>query len=140
MFQPMGLGETIFKERYSHDGESWASASARVARHVAAAEGDFGITKRPGAAVAKWSERFEEELVENRFCPGGRIWYGAGRPKSQLLNCWSRYSPVVTERGMIPISEVEIGDRVLTEDGTFQRVINKFEQGLAETLLSVKID
>jgi ribonucleoside-diphosphate reductase alpha chain len=35
-----------------------------------------------------WRERFYEELVENTFMPGGRIWYGAGRIKGQMLNCF----------------------------------------------------
>ena len=35
---------------------------------------------------------------------------------------------------------VERGDFVLTEDGTFQRVVNKFSQGYREKLLRVKVD
>ena len=78
MFQPSDLGKTIFDERYSHNRESWESACLRVARHVAQGE----IYKN------KWAEAFHGELIDNRFCPAGRIWYGAGRPKAQLLNCF----------------------------------------------------
>ena len=31
-----------------------------------------------------WEERFYEQLVNGRIMPGGRIMYGAGRPKQQL--------------------------------------------------------
>lgn len=77
MWRPEGLGQTIFQERYAHDGESWSAACERVAQHVARAE-----------VESHWRERFYEELASNRLNPGGRIWYGAGRPKAQLLNCF----------------------------------------------------
>ena len=81
MYQPQGLSETIFRDRYAiHPEESWGNASKRLADHVAAAEED---DKRQ-----KTSESFYEEIVTNRFMPGGRIWYGAGRPRAQLLNCF----------------------------------------------------
>lgn len=81
MYQPEGLSETIFKERYTiHPEESWANASKRLADHVAGAEAD---DKRQ-----KTAEEFYEEIVTNRFMPGGRIWYGSGRPRAQLLNCF----------------------------------------------------
>lgn len=80
-WRPSGLGETWFNERYArYDGETWEQASLRVAEHVAKAE-ENGKYKR-------YAERFNEELVTNRFMPGGRIWYGSGRPKAQLLNCF----------------------------------------------------
>ena len=80
-WQPSGLGQTIFSDRYARfEGETWQQACKRVAEHVANAE--------ENGKVQKYGQRFEEELVENRFCPGGRIWYGSGRPKAQLLNCF----------------------------------------------------
>jgi len=79
-FQPStGLPETIFKERYAiSPEESWDSASRRLSYHVAQVEGDR----------KEWEDRFYDEIVSNRFMPGGRIWYGAGRPRAQLLNCF----------------------------------------------------
>ena len=72
---------TIFQERYARTPEeTWAQACWRVADHVAKAE--------ENGKYEKYRERFNEELVENRFMPGGRIWYGSGRPKAQLLNCF----------------------------------------------------
>lgn len=80
-FKPVGLAETIFRDRYTRSPEeTWPEASFRVASHVAEAETNGNI--------AKFTDRFYEQLVTNKFCPGGRIWYGAGRPKAQLLNCF----------------------------------------------------
>jgi ribonucleoside-diphosphate reductase alpha chain len=78
-FNPQGLSETIFRERYAiHPEESWDNAARRLGYHVAQVE----------EVREEWSDRFYEEIVSNRFMPGGRIWYGAGRPRAQLLNCF----------------------------------------------------
>jgi len=75
------LGEDVFKRSYAIDeNETWELGSFRVAEHVAAAE--------TGDLKQKWLRRFYKEIVNNRFMPGGRIWYGSGRPKGQLLNCF----------------------------------------------------
>lgn len=81
-YQPAsGLPETIFKERYAiHKEESWDEASERLASHVAKAEQDD--------IRQSVKEDFYEQIVTNRFMPGGRIWYGAGRNRAQLLNCF----------------------------------------------------
>lgn len=79
-FNPTGLGDTIFKQRYArYDSESWESACDRVATHVAQAE---------NGSREKWRGRFYRKLSEGMFVPGGRIWYGSGRAKGQLLNCF----------------------------------------------------
>lgn len=75
------LGEEVFKRSYALDEkETWEQAAFRVAEHVAAAEN--------GDLKKKWQRRFFREIVTNKFMPGGRIWYGSGRPKAQLLNCF----------------------------------------------------
>jgi ribonucleoside-diphosphate reductase alpha chain len=78
-YAPTGLALQIFQQRYAiHSDETWAEACARVAAHVAMAEpSDSGLRGR-----------FTELLTSNRFMPGGRIWYGSGRAKGQLLNCF----------------------------------------------------
>lgn len=81
IYQPEGLSQTIFKERYAiHPEETWSEASKRLASHVARAEPD---KTRQGMA-----ESFYEAIVTNKFMPGGRIWYGSGRNRAQLLNCF----------------------------------------------------
>ena len=80
-YEPQDFAATIFEQRYSLGGEeSWADSCRRVANHIAAAE--------VNGARSKWEDRFFQSLVHNHFIPGGRIWYGAGRPKGQLLNCF----------------------------------------------------
>ena len=80
-YKPQGLSETIFKERYAiHPEETWEEASRRLAKHVSSPEINGG---KP-----LMEEKFYEEIVTNRFMPGGRIWYGSGRPRGQLLNCF----------------------------------------------------
>ena len=75
------LGLDVFKRSYAATpDESWEAASMRVSRHVAAAEAS--------ELKERWEGRFYGEIATGRFMPGGRIWYGAGRPKGQLLNCF----------------------------------------------------
>ena len=79
-FNPVGLGDTIFKQRYARsESETWEAACDRVATHVAQAE---------NGSREKWRGRFYQKLSEGMFVPGGRIWYGSGRAKGQLLNCF----------------------------------------------------
>lgn len=78
---PDGLGLTIFQDRYARSPEeTWQEGSRRVADHVAAAE--------TNGKVKQFGDRFYDQIVSGRFFPGGRIMYGAGRPKAQLLNCF----------------------------------------------------
>ena len=80
-FEPEGLGLSIFQDRYAHHvDENFTGASARQADFVAEAE-DEDVREY-------WAKQFFEELATNRFMGGGRIMYGAGRPKAQLLNCF----------------------------------------------------
>jgi ribonucleoside-diphosphate reductase alpha chain len=80
-FEPSGLGKEIFELRYARTPEeSWAEACWRVADHVAAAESEDRLNDV--------RESFYELLSTNKFMPGGRIWYGSGRTKGQLLNCF----------------------------------------------------
>lgn len=75
------LGQDVFKRSYAYDeNETWSEAADRVASHVAEAE-ENGLKR-------KWASRFYSEIVSNRFMPGGRIFYGSGRGKAQLLNCF----------------------------------------------------
>jgi ribonucleoside-diphosphate reductase alpha chain len=80
MYQPTGFANTIFTQRYAINAEeSFKEACERVANHIAVAE---------NGSREKWARRFTEVMVNNRFIPAGRIWYGSGRMKGQLLNCF----------------------------------------------------
>lgn len=76
------LGKEIWESRYAiHPGETWEEGCHRISSAISAAEA--------GEKIPKWRERFYNELVTNRFIPGGRIIRGSGRPLQALLNCFS---------------------------------------------------
>lgn len=80
-YEPSGFALEIFRDRYAlHEAESFSEACDRLARAMAGAE--------TNGHVIKYQAEFAELLKHNYFMPGGRIWYGAGRPKGQLLNCF----------------------------------------------------
>lgn len=80
MYEPKDFSKIIFEQRYAiTENETYSQACRRVASHVAAAE---------NGNREKWTTRFEDVMVNNLFIPGGRIWYGSGRMKGQLLNCF----------------------------------------------------
>jgi len=81
VYEPKGLAKEIFDLRYKiHENETWEEACMRVANHVSMAE--------YGEDIVKFKEDAYEILSKNYFMPGGRIWYGSGRAKGQLLNCF----------------------------------------------------
>ncbi|SRR5579862_328008 len=80
-YDPSGFALEIFQKRYTlHEAETFHEACDRLANCVAGAE--------TNGNVLKYRHEFSELLKHNYFMPGGRIWYGAGRPKGQLLNCF----------------------------------------------------
>ncbi|MHB8407802.1 MAG: adenosylcobalamin-dependent ribonucleoside-diphosphate reductase [Acidiferrobacterales bacterium] len=81
IYDPKGLALEIFQKRYALTStETWVEGCKRVAAHVAMGE--------TPDQIAEWTRTFSQVLEENLFMPGGRIWYGCGRPKGQLLNCF----------------------------------------------------
>ena len=80
-FEPSGLGQTIFMDKYAFPGEkTWKDCAKRVASHAGKAEND---DKR--IAVEK---KFYDSIRTGDFCPGGRILFGSGRNHQNLLNCY----------------------------------------------------
>ena len=80
-YQPTGLAAEIFTKRYAlFPEETWPEACNRVADFVSKAE--------VGADVNAYHAKFNHILVSGLFAPGGRIMYGSGRPRGQLLNCF----------------------------------------------------
>jgi len=75
------LSETIFMDKYAYPGEtSWKELSKRVARH--ASDPEFPENRE------KIETKFYEAINSGDFCPGGRILFGSGRSKQNLLNCY----------------------------------------------------
>lgn len=81
-YAPQGFSKEIFQSRYAIEPtETWEEACNRVAQNVSYAETDE-LKKR------RWKDKFADELLSNRFMPGGRIWHAAGRPKGNYMNCY----------------------------------------------------
>lgn len=80
-YEPTGFALQIFQTRHaSHDKETWLEACERVSLTVSNAES--------GDARTTWKDKFFSALSNNLLMPGGRIWYGAGRARGQMLNCF----------------------------------------------------
>jgi ribonucleoside-diphosphate reductase alpha chain len=93
-YEPTGLALEIFQSRHAaHERETWLEACHRVAQHVANAE--------QGEARNLWKDRFQEVLHQNLLMPGGRIWYGSGKARGQLLNCVDGDTLVHTRSGLV---------------------------------------
>lgn len=72
------LGETIFNQKYRHEGcETWSELATTLVEHVC-----HGILPQDEC------EQIEELIREFKFIPGGRYLYYAGRPISSFFNCY----------------------------------------------------
>lgn len=75
------LGERIFKMKYQYPGEeNYQDRCRAIARAIASAE--------PDSYKETCEKRFYEALADGLFVPGGRILFGAGRPRQNMLNCY----------------------------------------------------
>ncbi len=75
------LQESIFMQKYAYPGETtWTDLAGRVARAIADPE------KPEHREIVE--RKFHQAIDSGDFCPGGRILFGAGRNKYNLLNCY----------------------------------------------------
>jgi len=75
------LPHTIFMDKYAYPGETtWKECAKRVAQKVASAE--------PEETKDMAYKKFFDAIDAGDFCPGGRILFGAGRPRYNMLNCY----------------------------------------------------
>jgi len=76
-----GLSKEIFNSRYAFPGDrDWLDRAKAIAKHIAVAE--------PETKVKEWEDKFLSILKNGDFMPGGRIIYGSGRSRQNLLNCF----------------------------------------------------
>jgi ribonucleoside-diphosphate reductase alpha chain len=76
-----GLSKEIFLKRYAYPGEeTWQERSRVIARTIASVEKDED--------KATYEDRFYDSLRKGDFIPGGRIIFGCGRSKQNMLNCY----------------------------------------------------
>lgn len=75
------LGQKIFEQRYAYPGETKYSDRCRaMAKHISSAEKD--------EEKGFYERRFFETLAAGDFVPGGRIIFGSGRSRQNMLNCY----------------------------------------------------
>ena len=128
-----GISRDIFMQRYAMPEETeWSELALRNAKHIAAVE--------INGLVSEWQETFYNVIAAGDFIPGGRILSGAGRRQSNMLNCLHKNTRIFTNRGWRRITDVNIGDKVLTHRGRFREVTDKFNQGKIEKLYSFNIN
>lgn len=67
--------------RYAYPTDkNWRDRARTIAKHIAAAEND--------EKKELWEKKFYDILKDGDFMPGGRIIYGAGRNRQNMLNCY----------------------------------------------------
>src|SRR6266496_2041751 len=105
---------------------------ARVARGIAAIE--TTDEKR-----AEWEQKFFDALSDFQFVPGGRILAGAGsRHQVTYYNCMPPDQEVLTADGYRPISQIKVGDHVVTHRNRLRPVVHKFERETEEELYTIR--
>src|SRR5215469_5693183 len=134
-----GIRQKVFMDRYSlkdpkgqplefYPEQLWA----RVAKGIAAVESTEELR-------AYWEKRFYEALSGFQFVPGGRILAGAGSGHQvTFYNCMPPDQEVLTADGYRPISEIKIGDLVVTHRNRLRPVLHKFERETEETLYIIR--
>src|SRR5215471_17408841 len=139
MTQLEGIRQKVFMDRYSlkdangqplefYPEQLWA----RVARGIAAVE-------KTQELQAYWEKRFYEALSNFQFVPGGRILAGAGSGHQvTYYNCMPPDQEVLTADGYRPISEIKIGDHVVTHRNRLRPVLHKFERETDEPLYIIR--
>jgi len=134
-----GIRQKVFIDRYSlkdasgqalelHPEQLWA----RVARGIAEVE------KTPEAR-AEWEKKFFDALSDFQFVPGGRILAGAGSGHQvTYYNCMPPDQEVLTAQGYRPISEIKVGDLVVTHRNRLRPVLHMFERETEEALYIIQ--
>src|SRR6266581_2350201 len=134
-----GIRQKVFMDRYSLKDSSGQPLEfypeqlwTRVARGIAEVE----TTEEKKAF---WEKRFYEALSNFQFVPGGRILAGAGSGHQvTFYNCMPPDQEVLTADGYRPISQIKIGDLVVTHRNRLRPVLHRFERETEETLYIIR--
>src|SRR5437868_12995811 len=139
MTQLEGIRQKVFMDRYSLKDPSGQPLEfypeqlwARVARGIASVE-------KTEELQTTWEKRFYEALSDFQFVPGGRILAGAGSGHAvTYYNCMPPDQEVLTADGYRPISEIKIGDLMVTHRNRLRPVLHKCERETEETLYIIR--
>jgi ribonucleoside-diphosphate reductase alpha chain len=103
----------------------------RVARGIASVEGP--------QQRERWEQEFRWLLDGFKFVPGGRILAAAGTDQQlSFYNCMPPDQEILTEEGYKPISDVKVGELVVTHLNRLRPVLHKFERETEEALFVIR--
>ncbi|MBV9711451.1 MAG: hypothetical protein JO011_11155, partial [Ktedonobacteraceae bacterium] len=134
-----GIRQKVFMDRYSLKDPSGKPLEfypehlwARVARGIASIETTEEKRK-------EWEKKFFGALTDFQFVPGGRILAGAGSGHQvTYYNCMPPDQEVLTADGYRPISEIKVGDLVVTHRNRLRPVLHRFERETEEPLYIIR--
>lgn len=97
----------------------------RVAKAIAKVEGSYGHSTEEIEAL---EEEFLNMMASLEFIPNSPCLMNAGKELGQLSACFSPDQIIISENGPRPISEIKIGDYVLTHQNRFRKVVEIFKR------------
>lgn len=121
----------ILSDRYLQEGETPEQLWERVARAVAEAEPE-------GRQREKWAAEFYDMMNDLKFLPNSPAIRNAGTEQGCLSACFSPDQPIETISGMKPISDIKMGEMVLTHTGRYLPVTEVMNRNSAE-IISIDI-
>ena len=108
------FSKEIYEQTYKYGDEDINGTHLRIAKDLAS------IEKNP----EHWTQEFLWALEDFKFVPGGRIISnaGTGLKGTTYINCFTPDTNVLTKYGYRKISEIKIGDEVITHTGNLKPV------------------
>lgn len=110
------FSKEIYEQTYKYGDEDINKTQLRVAKDLASIEKD----------PEYWTQEFLWALEDFKFVPGGRITSNAGTKLkgTTYVNCFTPDVNILTNNGYKRITDIEIGDMVLTHKGRFKPVVS----------------
>jgi ribonucleotide reductase alpha subunit len=108
------LSKEIYETTYKYGDETIKLTQKRVADDIASVEKD----------KEKWAKKFFNILEDFKFVPGGRIISNAGTKikGTTYINCFTPDVDILTNNGFVKITDIKIGDKVLSHTGNWRLV------------------